>query len=165
MESIKVHKTLPESEFYLLKSLLTKITVPRKSLTSNRRNFPERHRAMTLGIVRGRFNGITQLSFHSKKYPELYEEICRIGKLICPFDFRAIHLNHNVVCPPHTDSKNASRSILISFGDYAGCKIVIADIMYDARHTPIEFDGRELIHYNTDDLIGDKYSLVFFQGE
>lgn len=165
MEEITIYPSIEEKEFNCLLSLLSKITIPKKSLTSNRRNFPPRHRAITLGIVRGRFNGITQLSFYSKKYPELYAEICRIGNLICPFEFKAIQLNHNVVCPPHTDSKNASRSILISFGDYTGCNIVIGDKVYDAKYTPIEFDGRELVHYNTDDLIGNKYSLVFFQGD
>jgi len=163
MEKIKVYKHVEEKEFNYLLSLLCKISVPKKSLTSGRRNFPERHRAMTLGIIKGRYNGITQLSYYSKKFPEIYEEIIRIGKLICPFEFKSIHLNHNVVCPKHFDSKNTSRSVLISFGDYIGCKIVINDEIYDAKHTPIEFDGKTMEHWNTDDLVGNKYSLVYFQ--
>ena len=71
MEEITIYPSIEEKEFNCLLSLLSKITIPKKSLTSNRRNFPPRHRAITLGIVRGRFNGITQLSFYSKKYPEL----------------------------------------------------------------------------------------------
>tara|TARA_R110000868_G_scaffold394876_1_gene666338 strand:- start:412 stop:903 length:492 start_codon:yes stop_codon:yes gene_type:complete len=163
MEEITIYPSIEEEEFNSLLSLLSSISVPRKTTTNNRRNFPARHRAMTLGIVKGRFNGITELSYYSKKFPEIYQEVLRIGKLSCPFEFKSIQLNHNVVCPPHFDSKNASRSVLVSFGDYTGCKIVINDKIYDARHTPIEFDGRTMLHWNTNDLVGNKYSLVFFQ--
>jgi len=161
---ITVFESLKKEEFNYLISLLQQITIPKKTKTNNRRGFGL-HRAITFGIVRGRFNGLTQLSYHSKKYPFIYEEICRIGKLICPFEFNAIHLNHNVVCPKHTDSKNTNESVLISFGDYTGCNIVINNKIYDAKYTPIMFDGKTLEHYNTDDLIGNKYSLVFFNGE
>ena len=156
--------SLKEKDFNYLLSLLQKIIIPKKSKTNNRRGF-KIHRATTLGITRGRYNGITQLSNFSKKYPIIYQEVLRIGKLCCPFDFNSIQLNHNVVCPKHTDSKNVNDSVLISFGDYTGCNIVINDKIYDAKYTPIMFDGRTLEHYNTDDLVGDKYSLVFFNGE
>jgi hypothetical protein len=34
--------------------------------------------------------------------------------------------------------------------------------MYDAKNTPIIFNGSQLEHWNTDDLEGLKYSLVFY---
>ena len=69
--------------FKPLHDLLSKITIRGKSITANRRGFPAKHRAITFGITRGRFNGITGLSYYSKKYPIIYEEILRIGSLIC----------------------------------------------------------------------------------
>lgn len=53
-------------------------------------------------------------------------------------------------------------SMLISFGDYTGCNIVIEGIMYDAKYSPIIFNGSERHHWNTNDLQGNKYSLVFY---
>ena len=54
-------------------------------------------------------------------------------------------------------------SILLSFGDYTGCNIVINGDKYDANRQPIMFNGSLLEHYNSDDLVGNKYSLVFFK--
>jgi hypothetical protein len=55
--------------------------------------------------------------------------------------------------------------MLVSFGDYTGCKIIIDNIEYDANCNPVIFDGSKIEHWNTDDLEGTKYSLVFFNGE
>ena len=151
--------------FHSLETMLSKIKIKPKSLTSNRRGFPERHRAITFGITTGRFDGITGLSHFSRKYPHIYEEILKIGKIICDgigFEFKSIHLNNNVICPKHKDTKNVGKSVLVSFGDYSGANIVIEDDIYDAKYNPILFDGSKLEHWNTDDLIGNKYSLVFF---
>tara|TARA_R110000868_G_scaffold44779_1_gene149164 strand:- start:850 stop:1326 length:477 start_codon:yes stop_codon:yes gene_type:complete len=147
--------------FDVILDLLKKITVPKKDGRRSRRGFAA-HRAMTLGIVKGRFNGIIGLSSESKKYPLLYEEICKLGREICPFEFNSIHLNNNVVCPKHFDSKNVGESLLISFGDYTGCNIVIEGVIHDAKYNPIVFNGALKEHWNTDDLVGNKYSLVFY---
>ena len=161
--SIHIYPTIDENEFKKLYDLLSRIKVQKKSLTMNRSGFPLGHRAITFGMTIGRKNGIKGISYHSKKYPEIYQEILRIGKLYCPIEFSSIHLNNNVVCPPHRDRKNSGESCLISFGDYTGCNIVVENVNYDAKHTPIVFDGSKLEHWNTDDLIGNKYSLVFFR--
>jgi len=148
--------------FEPLHQMLQKIIIPSKTTTNNRRGFPDKHKAITFGITRSRFSGIIGLSYYSKKYPHIYDELCRIGKIMCPFEFKSIHVNNNVVCPKHFDSKNVGESLLVSFGDYTGCNIVINDIVYDAKYTPIVFNGAELEHYNTNDLIGNKYSLVYY---
>lgn len=150
-----------KQDLELLETLVQKITIKKKSGNNNRRGFPA-HRAITFGITRGRFTGKTELSYYSKKYPQIYEEILRIGNKYCPIKFNSIHLNNNVVCPPHKDSKNVGNSCLLSFGDYSGCNIVIDGVQYDAKYNPIVFNGAELEHYNTNDLIGNKYSLVFY---
>jgi hypothetical protein len=159
---IKIHETLSADLFEPLHQMLLKISIKKKSKSNNRSGFPVDHRAMTLGITKGRFNGIVGLSYFSKKYPHIYEEVMKIGKLICPFDFKSIHVNNNVICPKHYDSKNVGESLLVSFGNYEGCKIVIEGTAYDAKYTPIIFNGSSLEHWNTDDLIGNKYSLVYF---
>ena len=151
-----------EQDFYILENLLKNIIVQKKSSTNNRRGFPP-HRSITFGLTRGRFNGKKELSYFSKKYPEIYQEIIKIGKKWCPIEFTSIHLNHNLVCPKHKDSKNVGESCLVSFGEYTGCNIVINDVVYDAKYNPIVFNGAELEHYNTNDLHGNKYSLVFFK--
>jgi len=148
------------NELAYLYCLLEEITIPIKNNTNGRRNFPN-HRATTFGIVRGRFTGKTDLSAMTKKHPEIYNEINRIGKLFS-FEYTSIHLNKNVVCPKHKDSKNKGNSLLLSFGDYKGGNIVIEDKKYDANCNGIIFNGSKLEHWNTDDLIGNKYSLVFF---
>lgn len=159
---VKQLPKLDKTEFNLLYELLSQISIPFKQGNNSRHNF-KKHRATTFGVTRGRYNGIIGLSNLSKKYPKIYEEILRIGKIICPFEFQSIHLNHNVVCPKHKDSNNAGESLLISFGEYEGCKIVIDEKIYDANCSPIIFNGSQLEHYNTDDLVGNKYSLVYFQ--
>jgi hypothetical protein len=163
MFSPQIYPKIQETEFQTLCELLRPISIKKKTGRMNRRGFPEGHRAITFGMTIGRFNGIKGLSHHSKKFPKVYEEILRLGKLYCPIEFNSIHLNNNVVCPPHKDSKNAAgESCLISFGNYTGCNIVVEKINYDAKYTPIVFDGSKLEHWNTDDLQGNKYSLVFF---
>jgi hypothetical protein len=144
-----------------LEKLLKSVIIPKKTKTSNRRNFPL-HRAVTFGIVKGRYNGIIGLSGPSIRYPEIFEEIIKIGDKYCPFQYTSIHLNNNVVCPKHKDSNNCGVSTLISFGDYTGCNIVIEDEIFDAKYNPITFNGSEKEHWNTDDLKGNKYSLVFY---
>jgi hypothetical protein len=148
-------------KFNVLYELLEKIRIPLKSSTNNRRGFPK-HRATIFGITKGRFNGIVGLSDFTIKYPEIYAELLHIGKIICPFEFNSIYINKNVICPKHKDEKNIGDSLLISFGDYTGANIVINDIVYDANCTPIVFNGSQLEHYNTDNLVGTKYSLIYF---
>lgn len=142
--------------------MLENISITKRGIKNNRRGFPLGHRSVTFGYVRGRYSGKYDLSVHTKKYPYVYQELLRIGNLICPFEFNSIHINKNVICPPHIDSKNVGKSMLLSFGDYTGCNIIINDVKYNANCSPIIFDGSKLEHYNSDDLEGTKYSLVFF---
>ncbi len=151
-----------KEDFTELERLLTNISIPLKTKTSNRRGFPK-HRAVTFGITKGRFNGVIGMSAPSLKYPEVFEEIVKIGDKHCPFQYTSIHLNHNVVCPKHKDSENIGESLLISFGDYTGCNIVIENKSYNAKYNPIIFNGSQQEHWNTDDLIGNKYSLIYFK--
>lgn len=155
------------SELSILYFMLENISIRPRGEKSNRRGFPLNHRSATFGYTRARYgtrkNGkLYDLSYYSLKYPEVYDELLRIGNLICPFEFNSIHVNKNVICPPHKDSNNVGVSLLISFGEYTGCNIIIEENKYDTNCNPIIFDGSSLCHYNTNDLEGNKYSLVYF---
>lgn len=131
--------------------------------SNNRRGFPE-YRGAIFGMVRPRFKykGYPELSLDSRTHPHIYKELLRIGNIICPFEYKSIQVNKNLVCPPHLDGNNRGMSLLVSFGDYTGCNIVVNNIKYDAKCRPLVFNGALYEHYNTDDLEGTKYSLVFF---
>ena len=148
------------SELFELYSMLEDITIPIKNQTNGRRGFPN-HRAITFGLTKGRFSGKTDLSYYTKMYPQIYNEIVRIGNLFS-FEFTSIHLNHNVTCPKHKDENNQGNSLLLSFGNYTGGNIMIEEKKYDANCNGIIFNGSLLEHWNTNDLVGNKYSLVFF---
>lgn len=148
----------------VLYDLLDSVVIPFKRGLNNRRGFPI-HRAVSYGYIRNRYTGIYGLSAASVKNPEIYNELLKLGNSICPFQFNSIHVNHNVVCPPHHDAKNQGKSLLISFGDYEGCNLVINGKEYNTNCTPIMFDGSSLEHYNTPLISGNKYSIVFFNGE
>jgi len=147
----------------LFELLDTKIFTKRYT-RNNRLNFPE-YRGAIFGFVRPRFHykGYLELSLDSKKYPDVYELILNLGKNIVPFEFKTIQLNKNLICPPHKDTNNRGDSCLVSFGNYTGCNIIVGDKLYDSNRNPVIFDGSKIIHYNTDDLVGTKYSLIFFK--
>jgi len=156
--------TLPKCSpelFEPLYQMLKKIKIPYKVGRSNRRGFPK-HRAGVFGITKQRFTGKICNGYLSVKHPEIFKEMERIGNIFCPIKFSSIHLNHNVICPKHKDEKNVGKSVLVSFGEYKGGNIVIENVKYDAYLQPLLFNGSLLEHYNTEDLEGDKYSLVYY---
>jgi hypothetical protein len=114
------------------------------------------------------FGRLPKLSAPSKENPKIMCELYRIGKLISPpdFTFNTITVNHNTTAPRHQDDKNAGKSILVSFGDYTGSNIIVeaGDEKYEmpTKYRPVFFDGSKLFHYNSPDLQGNKYSLVFY---
>lgn len=157
---IMILPPIDKMEFKLLEEILSKITIPLSS-KNNRKGFPK-YRAVTLGLTKYRCDRFISCAKSNEKYPDLFAELLRIGEKYCPIPFTSVYVNNNVVCPKHVDKGNASISCIISVGDYTGCNLVIEDEIYDAKYTPIVFDGTKLEHYNTDDLIGNKYSLIFF---
>jgi hypothetical protein len=144
-------------------NLLDSITLPVLTNKMGRAKTFGRHRAITMGLIRGRVTKKYELSRHSLKYPLLYEALMKFGKTIVPFEFNAIHVNHNLVCPRHLDASNTGNSLLVSFGDYEGCNIVVEGHgEYNTNCSPIVFNGATCYHYNTPLKSGNKYSLVFF---
>jgi len=54
------------------------------------------------------------------------------------------------------------KSVIVSIGDYSGSHLVIDGIDYDAFCQPVMFNGALCEHYNTNDLVGDKFSIVYY---
>jgi hypothetical protein len=138
----------------------------KKNSCSFRKNFPE-HFSSIFGVVKlfGNarvYHGSHMISLASTKYPDVYEELKRIGDLIVPFEYSSVLVNNNTVCGKHFDSNNVGVSLIVSIGDYTGCNLVIEGIEYDARYQPLIFNGAEHEHWNTDDLVGNKYSIVYY---
>lgn len=128
-----------------------------------RKNFPK-HRANIFGVVKLRSvnGGGCAISKCSEQKPKIYEELKRIGNTIVPFKYSSILVNHNTVCGKHLDANNVGQSCIVSIGDYSGCNLMIEEKQYNAHYQPLIFNGSEMEHYNTDDLVGNKYSLVFY---
>jgi hypothetical protein len=152
-----------EEHLKQIEIMLGKRKVPKICVEQNRPNFPVGHRRFVFGITRGRFSGKVGLSAHSKKYKALYELVNEFGKKYIPIEFNSIHINHNVICPKHKDSKNITESAIISCGQYTGCKLMIENVEHDPYYKIIVFDGSTKEHWNTDDLVGDRYSLIFYK--
>lgn len=151
---------IDKNEFAELERLLSKQKIPFQQ-SGNRYGFPH-FRAVTFGLTRYRCDRFISCAKSNDKYPELFKELFRIGDKYCPIPFTSVYVNNNVICPRHRDKGNNGKSCIISVGDYTGANLVIEGITYDAHYRPIVFDGHRLLHWNTDDLIGEKYSLVFF---
>jgi hypothetical protein len=160
-KKVTIGESIDPSEFFLLFSYLEMIRFELTGKKNNRRGFPY-HRRAVFGMTRKRYSGKVELSKYTINYPLIYEELERIGKKFCPFPFTSIHVNKNVTCPRHKDEKNKGKSMLVSFGDYTGCKIVVEGVEYDADCTPVIFNGFLAEHWNTDDLEGTKYSLIYY---
>ena len=169
---IRELEPVDKSIFTELESMLSNVLLTQKdegregfkrSSGSFRRNFAK-HRAEVFGIVKLRpaMGGNLTLSKCSTKRPQIYDELMKIGNIICPFEFSSILVNNNTVCGKHYDANNVGKSLLVSIGDFEGCNIVIEDVVYSAKYKPIIFNGAKCKHWNTDDLVGNKWSLVFY---
>ena len=142
-----------------LYELLEKFSLPK---TTKLRNFPE-HRRATFGWVKERLSNKTCISYYSRKKPEVYKKLLEIGHKICKHEFTSIHVVRNLVSCKHKDGNNVGQQTLVSFGNYTGCKLVVEDEIIDAYEKPVTFNGYEKEHWNTDDLVGIKYSLIFYK--
>jgi hypothetical protein len=149
--------------YKLLFDELEKITLTKvlNNSKANRYDFPT-HRRATFGYVRERFSGKYNISLYSRKYPKIYELLKDVGDEMCSHPFTSIHVVKNLVCKPHTDKSNVGNSTIVSFGNYTGAKLVIEGVEQDVYEKPFEFNGYLKEHWNTDDLVGTKYSIIFF---
>ena len=162
---------LNKSLFKNLETILSRTTLSKKAGEEDakknngsfRKGFSQ-HRADVFGIVKRRAvnGGGFAISKISQQKKELYDELKKIGDQIVPFKYSSILINNNTVCGRHKDKSNVGKSFLVSIGNYEGCKLVIENKPYDTKYHPIIFDGAKCEHWNTNDLKGNKYSIVCY---
>ena len=103
-------------------------------------------------------------------YPELKDIFREFANKYFPkHQWEQVQMNKNFPCPVHRDSSNISESILCCFGDYegglTGVKYEVGTKYYDARESPIKFNGAKYEHWVQPVLSGTRYSLVFFSNK
>lgn len=131
-------------------------------MNNNRKGFHD-HRRATFGFLTVRIGRKYQLSAYSKKHPELYQMLINIGNQICPHPFSSIHVVKNLTCAPHRDKNNFGISTIMAIGSYTGGCLNIEGLgSFDTFENPVTFNGATHLHWNTDDLVGTKYSLIYF---
>jgi hypothetical protein len=162
---IDVLAKVPVERFDDLYSQLerTKLKKIVQGAQNSRHGFPT-HDSGIFGLVKQRVGGKVALSNISLDHPELYDVLQQLGRELAPpgFEFTSIQVNRDTIAPPHRDSNNVGKSLLVSFGEYTGCRLVVEGVEYDAKYQPIVFNGSLLKHWNTQDLVGRKYSLIYF---
>jgi hypothetical protein len=100
-----------------------------------------------------------------QKYPELYEKLQEISKVVCPFRVDNFMINKNFQTKPHYDKLNVGDCFVFSVGEYEGGELVIEDEVYDIHYNPIIFDGKTKLHYNLPIKSGTKWSVVGFNNK
>lgn len=168
MSLVTVLSKLPTEEFKNLYNMLEKITLHKTSDIPNcsyaRTGMPI-HRTLLFGLIRKRRVKGISLSADSIKYPHIFDELLRIGDAIVPFEFTSIHVVKNLICPQHRDKHNVGDSLIVAFGEYTGCNLVVEGIAYNTNCQPIMFNGSQLLHWNIPDLVGTKYSVIFYKAK
>jgi len=158
----------PES-FFTLYNMLECIPI-RIHPDTNRVGFGK-HRNACFGLVKSRQTKKVGLSAYSRAYPEIWQELKRVGSIFPNFTFTSVHLNKNVVCGKHRDKGNVGNSIIVSFGDYTGGDLYAEDgehgeaNLYNTNCRAVLFNGKAIPHWTTDITSGTKYSLVFYTHE
>lgn len=158
--------SVPIEECDKIYKALSSITIRKLSTINSRKGF-EKQRSCVFGIVRSKYQGTVGLSKYSIDYPDIYQALKEFGKIVCgDFEFDSIQVNHNVTSPRHKDKGNIGKSIIISVGDYTGSQLGTIqndiEIFYDTNNKPILFNGAVVEHFNTPDLKGNKYSIIFY---
>jgi len=166
IKEITYHPSLSCDDINIIHDMLESISIPIKSGISSRRGF-NYHRAFAFGIIKQRFGRKVTNSRFDSLYPELYKELKHLANRYG--NFTSIYVNHNVVCPKHIDTLNIGESVIVSFGDYTNCNLCIningTTHTVDTNLQPVQFDASKYEHWNTTDLTGNKYSIVFYNSK
>ena len=127
-------------------------------------------KSQNFGIVKNRFSKTGNViceSANNKKYPEVYNTLKEIIKIVDPnFEYKTITLNKNVLAKPHKDANNTSNSLIIGIGDYTDGGLFVQKnnneyVLHDIHYKPLYFNGRENMHY-TQDFSGERYSIIYY---
>jgi hypothetical protein len=146
--------------------MLTSITIPKRSKGNNRYN-PDGLRLTQFGLVNYKLpkKGCPKrgMSRHGKLYPEILEELKLIMSEIYPdFKYTTVQVNNNCSIGYHTDKNNQGDTVILSLGEYEGGYLVIDEKKYNTNCNAMRFDATRIPHMVTNDIVGTKYSLIYF---
>ena len=102
-----------------------------------------------------------------KKYQKIWETTNSYMKHFKPdFKYSSVQYNKNIKCAKHKDGNNIGNSLIISFGNFTGGRLMVYDendkVEYiDIKNKFYEFNGSKVYH-QTEDFEGERFSLVFF---
>lgn len=102
------------------------------------------------------------LTKFTQQHPDIYLELRKLAFKYVPFTVNKIMLNKNYQTQPHYDSKNSTKSVIFSFGDYKGGELVVEGKVIDTNMKTYEMNGATQLHWNKPITAGTKYSLVFY---
>lgn len=163
LPAVSVFDEIDPAIFVPLHNLLEEISIP-QSRAENRKGFG-RARSLVFGLRKARVTREIGLSAASRRYPEIWQEIQKIGAHL-NFDYTSVYLNKNVVCQWHIDKGNIGETVIVSFGDYTGCMLNVQGFgETETNCRPVKFDGKKLLHCTTPLESGTKYSLVYYTHE
>ena len=130
-------------------------------------------RSQNFGMVNKRFciNGNPKYKFdtpfqpsnNNDKYPELYEQLKKLIRIIDKdFEYNTITVNHNFTCLPHYDKANKSPSLIVALGDYSGGELMVEGCPIDIQWNPLIMNGSVSQHW-TNEFIGERYSIIYYK--
>lgn len=149
-----------------LYDMLTSIVIPKRAKTSQRYN-TSGMRTICFGLVKYRVEYKDRPTHGASRFTnlhsEIYDELKQIIQQIYPdFTYTTIQVNHNCSIGYHTDKNNQGDTVILSLGEYEGGYLVIDEKKYNTNCNAIRFDATKIPHMVTNDIVGTKYSLIYF---
>jgi len=124
-------------------------------------------KSQNFGLVRKFKKAGLHASNNNTHYPEIYEALQKIIKILDPFfKYQTITINKNVKALPHRDRNNSGTSLIIGFGDYTGGGLYVEEndglyILHDINRKPLYFDGVKQTHY-TEPFEGERWTIIYY---
>jgi len=149
-----------------LYDMLTSIVIPKRAKTSQRYGTTGM-RYICFGLVKYKIQYKNKPthgpSRFTQLYPEIYDELKLIIQQIYPeFKYTTIQLNHNCSIGYHTDKNNQGDTVILSFGEYEGGLLIVDGVEYNTDCRAVRFNATKIPHMVTNDIVGTKYSLIYF---
>ena len=87
-----------------------------------------------------------------KVLPDAWKQVCN-----------TVTIDQNVVCGPHRDKKNRSKSLILFLGDFTGGELHLdSGETFSEKYVFREFDGAKHTHWNSPITSGSKLSVVYY---
>tara|TARA_R110002126_G_C10168017_1_gene473517 strand:- start:40 stop:513 length:474 start_codon:yes stop_codon:yes gene_type:complete len=151
--------------------ILKNFNYPKNTNRNNIKIGDEIYRGFCLGLIYSWRTKTKQnhRRLKMKKYIYLFDETKKYFLNNSPepdFKYTTIQYNSNHKCKKHKDKNNIGDSYIIGLGEYSGGRLIIYDENDNPKYIDInnkfyKFNGSQYYH-ETEDFIGDRHTLVFF---